>query len=210
VKKTAKCTGIFVFALACSLTLSACASPVAPAAKPDNFYEAVRSDVEVFWADYFSSHGGTYTPISKMQLFTGQAASSCGPVDGPAYCPQDRAIYLDTGFMQTHLSAFGDFAPAMIIAHEIGHHTQNLRNVTGFTIQKELQADCLAGGWLGSAGARGLLEVGDYQEAANSLFTLGDRVGTPWFDPRAHGTAQQRVEAFRIGFLHGVSNCSWS
>ena len=119
-----------------------------------------------------------------------------------------EVVYLDSGFMQTQLSAFGDFGPAMIIAHEIGHHIQNLLGLTGgFTIQQELQADCLAGGWMKDAGARGLLEVGDSQEAANSLFTLGDPVGTPWFDPDAHGTAQQRVEAFRVGFLSGVGSC---
>jgi predicted metalloprotease len=65
----------------------------------------------------------------------------------------------------------------------------------------------MAGGWVGSAGARGLLEVGDSQEAANSLFAAGDRVGTPWFDRTAHGTAQQREAAFRVGFLSGVGSC---
>src|SRR5262245_38952881 len=89
---TGKPRSILVVALACSLTLSACASPVAPSAKPANFYEAVRSDVEKFWAGFFSSHGGTYSPIAKMQLFDEQVASACGqagPNDGPFYCPRD-------------------------------------------------------------------------------------------------------------------------
>jgi predicted metalloprotease len=208
-KKMSKPACIFLLALTCSLTLSACASPVAPAAKPANFYEAVRSDAEKFWTDYFSSElGRSYTPITRMQLFAGEVSACGGSQSGPFYCRPDRVVYLDTDFMQTHLSAFGDFASAMIIAHEVGHHTQNLLGLTGgFTIQRELQADCLAGGWVGSAGARGLLDVGDYQEAANSLFTLGDHVGVPWFDPQAHGTPQLRVEAFRTGFLQGVSSC---
>jgi uncharacterized protein len=211
VKKTAKSTGIFVVALACSLTLSACASPVAPAAKPANFYEAVRSDAEEFWADYFSSKlGRPYTPITRMQLFAGEVIACGGSQSGPFYCSPDRVVYLDTQVMETQLSDFGDFGAATIIAHEIGHHTQALRGLLGVpSIFKELQADCLAGGWMKDADARGLLEVSDSQEAAGSLFEAGDRFGIPWFDPTAHGTPQQRVEAFRIGFLQGVSSCEW-
>ena len=96
----------------------------------------------------------------------------------------------------------------MIIAHEVGHHVQKLVGLTGgFTILRELQADCMAGAWVGSAGARGLLEAGDYQAAANNFFVLGDPVGTPWFSRDAHGTVQQRQENFRIGFVSGVNGC---
>jgi predicted metalloprotease len=146
-----------------------------------------------------------------MQLFTGQAASPCGAMDGPFYCSADGGVVgLESEFMQTDLSAFGDFGAAVVVAHEIGHHTQALRGLLRVpSIFKELQADCLAGGWMKDAGARGLLEVSDPQEAAGSLFDVGDPSGTPWTHPDAHGTPQQRVEAFRIGFLQGVGSCEW-
>ena len=128
-RSTAKSKGIFVLALACSLTLSACASPVAPSAKPANFYEAVRSDVEKFWAGYFSSHWLGHTRrFRKCSYSTGR--SSVHAVEfrvGPFYCPRTEGVYLESGFMQTDLSAFGDFGAAVIVAHEIGHHIQNLR-----------------------------------------------------------------------------------
>ena len=210
-KKATKSTGIFVLALTCSLALSACASPVAPSAKPANFYEAVRSDAEKFWAGYFSSQlGRPYTPIANMQLFAPGQILACGDShSGPFYCNPDRVVYLDTEFMQKDLSAFGDFGTAVVVAHEIGHHVQNLFGFTANITIHELQADCLAGGWMKDADARGLLEVSDSQEAAGSLFDVGDPFGTPWTHPLAHGTPQQRVEAFRIGFLQGASSCEW-
>src|SRR5262249_21369660 len=113
----------FAMALACALTLSACASPIAPSAKPANFYEAVRSDVEAFWAGFFSSRGGAYTPIAKMQLFDVPVVTACGqrsPDEGPFYCRLDRSVYLESGFMQNELSKYGDFASAVVVAHEIG------------------------------------------------------------------------------------------
>jgi predicted metalloprotease len=198
-------------ALACSLTFSACASPIAPSAKPENFYEAVRSDVEKFWAGYFSSQlDRTYTPIAKMRLFDRHVVSACGPADpgdGPFYCPDDEVVYLDSRYMQETLSDFGDFGSAVVVAHEIGHHVQNLLGLLDLnvrTIFLELQADCVAGGWMKDADARGLLEVGDPQEAANKLFDIGDFA---FFHPDHHGTPQERKAAFRIGYLNGVSSC---
>jgi predicted metalloprotease len=81
----------------------------------------VRTDVEDFWAAYFSARGGTYTRISEMELFTGKVVSACGTVDSPAYCPLDRVVYLESRFMQTELADFGDFGSAVVVAHEIGH-----------------------------------------------------------------------------------------
>ena len=208
-RSTARSRSLFVVALACSLTFSACASPVAPSAKPANFYEAVRSDVEKFWKDFFSSHGATYSPIAKMQLFDRQVVSACqfDPDPGPFYCPVDRGVYLDSGFMQTQLSNFGDFGAAVVVAHEIGHHIQNLLGFNANITLHELQADCMAGGWMKDADARHLLEVSDSLEAARSLFNAGDPFASPWFRQNAHGSPQQRVEAFKSGFLFGASSC---
>jgi predicted metalloprotease len=203
---------IFVVALACSLTLSGCASPVAPSAKPANFYETVRSDVEKFWPGFFSSHGlGTYSLIAKMQLFdSSQVGSACGEISSnvaPLYCIVDRSVYLPSGFMQTQLSDFGDFGSAVVIAHEIGHHVQNLLGFNASITLHELQADCLAGGWMKDAKSRGLLQVSDPLEAAGSLFSVGDPVASFWFQPNRHGSPQQRVEAFQLGFNSGAESC---
>jgi predicted metalloprotease len=200
---TAKSKGIFVLALACSLTFSACASPVAPSAKPANFYETVRSDVEGFWANVFSSNSRTYTPISKMRLFDEQVIA-CGESEtGPFYCPLDRTVYLESAFMQSQMSTFGKFGPAMIIGHEIGHHVQNLLLIGGSTLAREIQADCLAGAWAKSANDRGLLDVGDYIQAWNNFTVLGS-VGVF----RDHGTVQERQTAFQSGFRSGLTGCS--
>src|SRR5687767_4702198 len=90
--------------LAVWLSLSACASPLAPSAKPENFYEAVRADVETYWRDTFSSYEGTYSPISKMQFFEGQITTCGESLSGPFYCRTDKTVYLDTEFMQKQMT----------------------------------------------------------------------------------------------------------
>lgn len=209
-RSTARSRSMLVMALACSLTLSACASPVAPSAKPANFYEAVRTDVEKFWPHFFSSHGVTYTPIAKMQLWDPHVVTGCGQYDaarGPFYCPLDRSVYLESVFMQTELSDFSDFGAAVVVAHEIGHHVQNLLGFNANIALHELQADCLAGGWMKDAKSRDLLQVTDSLEAAGSLFNVGDPFASEWFQPNAHGSPQQRVQAFQVGFLSGADAC---
>jgi predicted metalloprotease len=174
-----------------------------------DLYPAVRADVESFWSAFFpASVGRPYSPITGFQLFAGTAISPCGTGAGPFYCPVDRVVYLDTPFMEDQIARIGDFAGATIIAHEIGHHVQNLRGLFGtLSIAIELQADCMAGAWAGSAGARGLLEAGDFQEAARALFEAGDATGTPWFAPSAHGTPLQRQQSFVRGFNAGAVGC---
>jgi predicted metalloprotease len=173
-----------------------------------DLYLAARSDADAFFGLYFNSVLlRPYVP-SRLQMFTGRATSACGPGQGPFYCGADGTVYLDQGFMDNQLRRIGDFAPAMIVAHEVGHHTQNLLGLLGtLSIQKELQADCLAGAWAASAGARGLLDAGDFQEAAQSLFEAGDQIGLPWFAPGAHGTPLQRQQAFTFGFQRGAFFC---
>jgi predicted metalloprotease len=174
-----------------------------------DLYPAVRADVESFWSAFFpASVGRPYSPIARLQLFAGTALSPCGAGSGPFYCGADQVVYLDTPFMEDQIGRIGDFAGATIIAHEIGHHVQNLRGLFGtLSIQIELQADCMAGAWAGSAGARGLLEAGDFQEAARALFEAGDAAGTPWFAPSAHGTPLQRQQSFVRGFNAGAVGC---
>ena len=133
---------------------------------PRDLYVAVREDVEAFWGGYFpSAFAIPYRPINGLVFFSGSVNSACGVASGPFYCGLDFRVYVDEPFMLDQLNRIGDFAPAIIIAHEIGHHTQALLGLlTQPSIQKELQADCLAGRWAGTAGARGLLDYGDIQE----------------------------------------------
>jgi len=174
---------------------------------PTDLYRAVRADVEAYWNGYFAAVlGRQYTPIRGMIQFSGTVVTSCGPGMGPFYCGPDQTVYLDDQFLLDQLQRIGDFAPAVIIAHEIGHHTQYLLGILGstFSIAIELQADCLAGRWAGSAGARGLLQMGDLQEAYQSLFQAGDAPGMPWFASGAHGTPAQRQQAFAQGLANGA------
>jgi predicted metalloprotease len=171
---------------------------------PLDLYAAVRTDVEQFWSGYFTTViRRPYTPLTAAITFSGGTiATPCGPGQGPFYCPTNLTTYLDLKFLQAQLTKIGDFAPAIIIAHEIGHHTQRLLGISSsgaLSIQLELQADCLAGRWAASAAQRGFLEPGDIQEALRSLFTVGDPAGTPWFAPGAHGTSFQRQAAFQQG-----------
>ncbi len=171
---------------------------------PLDLYAAVRIDVEQFWSGYFTTvFRRQYTPLTAAITFSGGTVQTpCGPGQGPLYCPASLTMYLDLNFLQAQLTKIGDFAPAIIIAHEIGHHTQRLLGISSsgaLSIQLELQADCLAGRWAASAAQRGFLEPGDIQEALTSLFTVGDPAGTPWFAQGAHGTSFQRQAAFQQG-----------
>jgi len=174
-----------------------------------DLYAVVKNDVDLFWTGYFNSVLLRPYFSANMRLFRGATGSFCGSGSGPFYCGLDNTVYLDEGFLESQLSRIGDFAVAVVIAHEIGHHTQNLLGLLGqISIQKELQADCLAGGWAASATIRGQLDNGDLQEGARSLFEVGDPAGTPWFASGAHGSAAQRNQAFATGFARGAFSCS--
>ncbi|MEZ4416155.1 MAG: neutral zinc metallopeptidase [Gemmatimonadota bacterium] len=177
---------------------------------PTDLYLAVRADVEPFAAQVFGllTGGFPYQPLRAFILFRGVAPSSC-PGQQAFYCGRDLGVFLDEAFMLDQLQRIGDFAPAVIIAHEIGHHIQfQTGALSRFpSIVTELAADCFAGAWASTAGARGLLDAGDLQEAATTLFEVGDPLGTPWFNPGAHGSSQQRQQAFFAGFRLGVTAC---
>ena len=175
-----------------------------------DLYAPVRTDVEAYWASSFPAlYGRPYSPVSRMQLFTGTTDSACGTWTGPFYCSLDEAVYLETGFMTRQITTIGDFAGAFVIAHEVGHHIQHLRGIfnSTYSITAELQADCLAGAWGANVRARGLLAPGDFLEAARLMFEIGDPLGVPWFDPGAHGTPAQRHQAFSKGFRSGPGIC---
>ena len=196
----------------------------------------VVADTEDVWTEIFAEQGQRYAPPTLV-LFTGSTQSACGlgqAAMGPFYCPADKDAYIDLSFydtMRTRFSAPGDFAQAYVIAHEIGHHVQNLLGISGkvhsmkrrvskaegnaLSVRLELQADCLAGVWANRADrARNILESGDVEEALNAASAIGDDTlqrqsqGTVVPESFTHGTAAQRQRWFRTGLRTGdVDSC---
>lgn len=178
---------------------------------PVDLYQTVRVDVEAYWSATFAQIPLTYTSISTFHGYTVPTNSPCGPLvlNNAFYCPANGGVYYDAVFLESYLSSVGDMAPAFIVSHEIGHHVSWSLGWTPLITQKEneLQADCFGGAWARSADDRGLLESGDLEEAVVALILVGDPDYT-WFDPVGHGTAQQRVTAFAIGYDQGPSGCT--
>ena len=186
------------------------------------FLQSVENDVNQAWATKFEAAGRQYTPAG-LQLYYGGVNSACGATDGsvgPFYCPVDQTVYLGLDFMQgldRNLGAPGDFAKAYVVAHEVGHHVQNLLGVTGSVDQRdpsasvavELQADCLAGVWGNDAQQRGLIENGDLDEGLNAAASVGDDVlmaqagQTVNPDNFTHGSAEERASWLLRGFNTG-------
>ncbi|MEZ4529363.1 MAG: neutral zinc metallopeptidase [Desulfobacterales bacterium] len=201
------------------------------------FVSVVLADTEDTWHEIFRSMGKTYSE-PKLVLFSGAVDSACGFAQsamGPFYCPGDHKVYIDLRFyreMKQRFKAPGDFAQAYVIAHEVGHHVQNLLGIlpqvhrmqqqvdkveaNRLLVKLELQADCLAGVWGYHAGnTRKLLEHGDAEEALNAASSLGDdRIqkqtqGYVVPDSFTHGTSAQRAGWFRRGFESGdISMCN--
>jgi uncharacterized protein len=202
----------------------------APADDAGKFVDFVAGDVDATWQKLFAESGTTYEPATIV-LYDHAVSTACGNAPstvGPFYCPNDRKVYLDLTFLdqlQKELGANGDFARAYVIAHEIGHHVQNLLGVmedvdlatqenpddrNELSVRLELQADCLAGIWAHSAFAKGdLLESGDLEEGLNAAAAVGDdriqKQSGRGVDPDSftHGTSEQRVKWFRAGFDNG-------
>jgi predicted metalloprotease len=196
-----------------------------------DFVSVILASTEDAWGAMFSSAGQTYPP-PKLVLFSDLVESACGmnsTATGPFYCPSDRKVYLDLGFLRElqQLGVSGDFAVAYVIAHEVGHHVQNVvgterqfrqlqsqvssrAEANALSVLMELQADCYAGVWAHHADAqRQLLEEGDIEEGLNAAAAIGDdrlqRMGGRSVNPDAftHGSSQQRVQWFRTGLQSG-------
>ena len=194
------------------------------------FSATVLASTEDVWADIFRQQGRTYSkPI--LVLFTEAVGSACGEAGaavGPFYCPGDQKLYLDLSFfheLQTRFRAPGDFAQAYVIAHEVGHHVQNLlgtmdkvdavrgrvseAEANQLSVRLELQADFLAGVWAHYAQRKGILEAGDIEEALGAASAVGDdrlqseSQGYVVPDSFTHGTSEQRIRWFRKGLETG-------
>lgn len=199
------------------------------------FVRTILAETEDTWNGIFQASGESYQEPTLV-LFSGQVESACGfasSATGPFYCPGDRKVYLDTNFfreLEQQFGASGDFAEAYVIAHEVGHHVQNLTGIlprfnqarqrmseaeaNRMSVRVELQADCFAGVWGKFTDQKGILEQGDLEEALNAAQQIGDdtlqKRGQGYVVPESfnHGTSAQRVEWFRRGFESGdVSAC---
>ena len=195
------------------------------------FVSTVLADTEDVWKDLFAKGGATYQE-PQLVLFRGATQTACGQGQaamGPFYCPADQKVYIDLGFYETlksRLGAPGDFAQAYVIAHEVGHHVQNLLGINSkmnqmrsrvsqaeynvLSVKLELQADCFAGVWAYHAQtSRQILEQGDVEEAMNAAAKIGDdalqRGGSGAVLPESftHGTSAQRQRWFDTGLKTG-------
>lgn len=186
------------------------------------FVGVVLADTEDTWKAIFAAQNQRYEE-PKLVLFSDRVASACGTASsavGPFYCPRDHQVYLDLNFfseLEQRFGARGDFARAYVIAHEVGHHVQNLLGAglgaggRRDSVRIELQADCLAGVWANQTDrAKKILEAGDVDEALGAAAAVGDdrlqreSQGTVVPDSFTHGSSQQRVEAFTQGFKGGT------
>ncbi len=208
--------------------------PVSEAADDEHaaFIKTVMGDTEVIWGKIFAQAGERY-PAAKLVLYRGGTRSGCGPASsgmGPFYCPEDKKVYVDLSFfddLKRKHGAGGDFAQAYVLAHEVGHHIQNMegtldqvqrakRQVRGqqenqLQVKVELQADCYAGVWAHHEQKQfGSLEMGDLEEALTAAASIGDdrlqKQAQGFAIPHTftHGSSKQRVEWFAKGVKSGM------
>ncbi len=195
------------------------------------FVRQVLATTEDVWQAQFQAQGAQYAQ-PRLTLFRGSTATACGKGEaamGPFYCPADHRVYIDLGFYDTlrdRLGAPGDFAQAYVIAHEVGHHVQNLQGTSekldrlrgrvseaqynAASVRLELQADCYAGIWAhDTQQAKGLMESGDLEEALNAASQIGDDTlqretqGRVVPESFTHGTSAQRMRWFKRGYEAG-------
>jgi predicted metalloprotease len=195
------------------------------------FVSVVLADTEDVWTQLFRAQGSSYVR-PKLVLFSGRIGTACGTGQsavGPFYCPGDQKVYIDLSFyrlMQQRFHVAGEFAQAYVIAHEVGHHVQNLSGISdkvdtarrrasekqanALSVRLELQADCFAGVWAFHANrARSILEQGDVETALNAASAIGDDAlqrqsqGQVVPDSFTHGSSEQRVRWFKRGIESG-------
>ena len=197
--------------------------------KQIEFLSFILDDQQQVWARLTPSLGSQYRE-ARLGVFRGSVQSGCGSASaamGPFYCPRDERVYLDMAFfdeLARRFGAPGDFAQAYVVAHEIGHHVQNVtgtmarvqqaqasdrRNANEYSVRLELQADCYAGIWANSTSQRQLLDAGDIEEGLAAASAVGDdrmqQQATGEIRPESftHGSSAQRAQWFRRGFESG-------
>jgi len=198
------------------------------------FVSFVLDDVQKTWAGILQQRGVIYRH-AKLVLYRDLASSGCGRAEsatGPFYCPEDEKVYIDLGFydeLKQRFGAPGQFAQAYVLAHELGHHVQNLLGIdrkvrvlqeqnsgaaNALSVRMELQADCFAGIWAKSTDQRHLLEAGDVESALGAAAAVGDdrlqRMATGHVSPDSftHGSSAQRTEWFQKGMKGTIEACN--
>lgn len=191
----------------------------------ERFARAIEGSLEDTWRQILPQQAHVQFQKPVLVLFSGQTSSACGyasSATGPFYCPGDRKLYLDFAFfdeLRREFKAPGDFAQAYVIAHEFGHHIQNLMGTMDkvqqsgdnnrLSVALELQADCYAGIWANNAAKQGRVETGDADEALRAAAAVGDDMiqkrtqGYVVPDSFTHGSAQQRMQWFAKGMQSG-------
>jgi uncharacterized protein len=196
-----------------------------------DFVTFVLNDAQSTWTNILPQQTGDPYHHAKLVLFRNATESGCGGARsaiGPFYCPEDERVYIDLSFfdeLRSRFGAPGEFAQAYVLAHELGHHVQNImgiqakvrrlqesnsRQVNPLSVKMELQADCFAGVWAHSTQQRGLLEKGDVESAMGAAAAVGDdrlqKMGTGHVSPESftHGTSQQRMHWFNAGLGSGT------
>src|SRR5688572_5863144 len=203
--------------------------PQNPASKSTDeqaqFIKVVLAETEDVWNQVLPQQARMRYSEPVLVLFSDRVSSACGNASaamGPFYCPGDRKLYLDFSFfreLQNEFKAPGDFAQAYVVAHEVGHHVQNLTgtmdkvnragNSKEMSVRLELQADCYAGIFANYAQKKGILDAGDAEEALRAASAVGDdniqrqTQGYVVPDSFTHGSSQQRIEWFAKGFKTG-------
>ncbi|NUM75777.1 neutral zinc metallopeptidase [candidate division KSB1 bacterium] len=213
-----------------SMSLPQNYQPTAEENQAAEFVSVILGDMEDTWPSLLRPMGVPYVP-PKLVLFSDMVESACGygsATSGPFYCPPDQKIYIDLSFFNElhRLGAPGDFAQAYVIAHEVGHHVQNLLGVSdkvrrlqsqvgeaeanALSVMLELQADCYAGVWAYHANQqRQVLEPGDVEEGLRAAASIGDdrllRMSGRAVQPESftHGSSEQRAQWLRIGLTTG-------
>jgi uncharacterized protein len=164
-------------------------------------------DINDMWTRQFQGLGRTWVQ-PKLYIYSGRIQTPCGGMgNGNAqYCPRNHAVYLNEPFVSRIDHRVGDFAAITVMAHEYGHAVQlllGLSSINRYPVQDELQADCFAGMYALDAMSRKLLDASDLPEANAQSYASGDRS----FDLNSHGTPQQRVKAFQLGYSRGLQSC---
>jgi predicted metalloprotease len=176
----------------------------------------VLGDLEDYWSRVLPELYGIehVSPSAFIEYHSEEDAPVCGdervPTGNAVFCAESNYIAWDeANLLMPYFAQVGDFAIAYVLAHEWGHSIQAQVGAQAQAgIFFELQADCYAGAWGADAGLRGMLEPGDVEEGLAAAQSVGDLPGIPWFDPRAHGTPEQRIEAFTVGFREGPFACT--
>ena len=203
-----------------------------PPDEASEFVRVVLADTEDAWTEIFKKNGRDY-PEPQLVLFSGAVQSGCGLAQtamGPFYCPRDQRVYIDLAFyreLRDRFGAPGDFAQAYVIAHEVGHHVQNVlgvldkggapqggrRGANAMSVRMELQADCFAGVWANHADkTKKVVEPGDIEEALNAASAIGDdklqkaTQGQVVPESFTHGSSAQRMGWFKRGYESGDPN----